>query len=99
MLAACECPAAEPPLAGRITRVRTTVAIAPNDFGTTGSACPAGATILGGSCRLMSGNRSISLTEAGIDVGGATGYLCFWSSTSNQPDTGIVEAICLLPAS
>ena len=97
--ATCDCPTAEPPLAGRILRARGTVSIAPNDFGTTAVACPTGATILGGSCRLMNGNRLIYLTEAGIEMGGAAvGYQCFWSSTSNQPDTGIAEAICLMPA-
>jgi hypothetical protein len=48
--AACECPAAEPPLAGRIQRVTDTVTVAANgDAGVT-AGCPDGASIIGGGC-------------------------------------------------
>lgn len=96
--ATCDCPPAEPPLAGRIARTRVTTTIDPNAVGVQSSSCPAGGTILGGSCRMMEGNRNIALTEAGIVNGGGQGYECHWSSTSASAGTGIVEAICLMPA-
>lgn len=94
----CECPAAEPPIAGRVARIRGTVAIDPNAVGVQGAICPAGATLLGGSCRLMDGDPRIVLNDAGIVNGGGQGYQCQWKSSSPVADTGIAEAICLMPA-
>ena len=94
--AACDCPAAEPPLAGRIRRIRITEAISPMGTASPGAVCPTGSTVLGGSCRLMTGQQDIYLNQAGIDQDLA--YLCRWKSMSVQPDTGIAEAICLMPA-
>jgi hypothetical protein len=96
--ATCECAAAEPPLTGRIVRVRATGEIEPNVGGSAGAVCQPGAIILGGSCRLMEGNRNVFLTEAGIGNGGGMGYSCDWRSMSNSADTGVAEAICLMPA-
>lgn len=95
--AACNCPAAEPPLTGRVVRTRGTGPIDANGVGVAGAGCNGGGILLGGSCRLMSGNRSIYLTEAGADVGGAHLYYCKWSSASGVADTGIAEAVCLMP--
>lgn len=96
--ASCNCPAAEPPLAGRIVRGRGTGPIDPNGEGFASAGCQLGATLLSGSCRLMNGNRSISLTEAGFVNGGGQGYQCQWSSSSPVANTGIAEVICLMPA-
>ena len=92
----CECAAAEPPLNGRIVRVRDQVSIAPNEFATAGPACAQGGTVLGGSCRLMSSDPNVLLSEAGIAFD--TAYTCRWKSTSAQPATGIGEVVCLMPA-
>jgi hypothetical protein len=94
--ASCSCPAGEPPLAGRIVRVRGTGDLEANVGGLAGISCPTGATLLGGSCRLMTPARGVYLMEAGA-ADGAVGYLCWWDSTSNEPNVGIAEAICLLP--
>lgn len=98
--ATCDCPAAEPPLAGRIVRVTATAEIAPNGFGTQGVSCAAGSTLLGGSCRLMdgNGNGNVYLNEAGIINLGGQGYQCEWHSMSLIAATGIATAICLMPA-
>ena len=50
---ACDCPASEPPLAGRIVRVTDTVALAVQDSGGISAICPAGGTLLGGGCGLQ----------------------------------------------
>lgn len=95
--ATCECPAAEPPLSGRVARIRVTAPIDPNAEGSTGAGCNGG-TLLGGSCRLMSGDRRIVINEAGAALGGEQAYQCRWSSSSPLANTGIAEAICLMPA-
>lgn len=46
----------------------------------------------------MSANRNIVLNEAGADLGGVQLYWCEWSSASPVANTGIAEAICLMPA-
>ncbi len=96
--ATCDCAAAEPPLAGRIVRGRGTGPIDPDVGGVASAGCPLGATLLGGGCRLMNGNRNIFLTEGGIGNGGVEGYQCDWRSMSPIADTGIAESICLVPA-
>lgn len=94
---ATACPPAEPPLAGRIVRVRATGLLDPQGVGIAGAGCNGG-TLLGGSCRLAEGDRDIALSEAGADLGGAQLYFCQWNSSSNRPNTPIAEAICLMPA-
>lgn len=46
----CDCPAAEPPLAGRIYYVTETNSVPANTRGGTGAVCRAGDQLLGGSC-------------------------------------------------
>lgn len=91
----CECAPAEPPLTGRIVRTRQEISIDPNAVGIAGPGCPAGATVLGGSCRLALPDPAVFLSEAGVEM---QSYLCIWKSTSLQRATGVSEAICLLPA-
>jgi len=99
--ATCDCPAAEPPLAGRITTARTTGNINANGFGSVAAGCPAGATILGGGCYAEgAGSSSIALLHAGFDRTTPTqpAYACGWSSTAATNVTGVAEAVCLMPA-
>lgn len=95
--AACSCPAAEPPLAGRIVTVRDQRDIPGNQIGIAGPACPTGATVLGGGCRLMDSNRGIYVREDGPADGGPA-WLCVWDSSTPAPAVGIAEVICLVPA-
>lgn len=99
--ATCACPSAEPPLAGRLTTARATGNILANGFGHAGAGCPAGATILGGSCYADGpGSTLIVLNRAGFDRTLPTqpGYGCDWASTAATNVVGIAEAVCLMPA-
>jgi hypothetical protein len=46
----CDCPAAEPPLAGRFVVVSLTRTIAANNTGARSAVCPAGSQLISGSC-------------------------------------------------
>src|SRR5262245_48087793 len=48
--AKCDCPAAEPPLAGRFMIVGNAATVAPNDRGFQGATCPADTQLITGSC-------------------------------------------------
>jgi len=96
--AGCSCPAAEPPLAGRIVTRTQTVTIAAMGTAVAAGGCPSGATLLGGGCRLESPD-DIRLLQAGPErsVPDQPGYLCQWLSFSATAGTVTGEAICLLP--
>jgi hypothetical protein len=98
--AACDCPAAEPPLAGRIVSVRATNLLAFGSSGLAGAECPTGATILGGACDLDIPDNRVLLTQAKIDrSAGRSFYVCYWSTlTATETRNGTAEAICLMPA-
>ena len=96
--ATCDCPAAEPPLAGRIVRVSETVALAAQDSGGTNASCATGATLLGGGCDLQTGNDRITVSYASPDGGGAEAWNCGWNNPTTTANTGIATAICLMPA-
>jgi hypothetical protein len=100
--AICDCPAAEPPLAGRIVSVRG--GATPINAGGGGGAlanCPLGATILGGSCEVTNDDANVLLSESRfIRTGGSSQqFACKWSAlNATVANTGVAEAICLVPA-
>jgi len=96
--ATCDCPAAEPPLSGRIVRVTETVALAAQDIGGTGASCAAGATLLGGGCALQTLDDRVTVSYTSPDVGGAESWTCSWNNPTTDANTGIATAICLMPA-
>ena len=100
--AACDCPAAEPPLAGRITRVRgLDTPLAANDLGAAFARCPAGSTLLSGSCSIVDdggGNAQAMLRSADFDPTLATQWNCGWENRNGFPATVHAEAVCLVPA-
>lgn len=97
--ATCQCPAGEPPLAGRIMARTDQRAIAAMDGGSPRAVCNAGETILGGGCRLMTADGRITLSEAGIvRQAGLDSFDCKFTSASPVANTGIAEAICLVRA-
>lgn len=98
--AVCDCPAAEPPLAGRIMTVRASNPLTPGTGGGQGAFCPAGAKVLGGACDVMVDDPVIQVQSSRfLNAGGQEGYQCLWSGINQTvANTGIVEAICLLPA-
>lgn len=97
--AVCDCPAAEPPLAGRIVAVRQSSPITAGSSGIAGVACPAGATILGGACEVETPDDNILLKESRFLRTGNPQYICRWSALdATASNTGTAEAICLTPA-
>lgn len=98
--ATCDCPAAEPPLAGRIVSVRGTGG--PINAGGIGGAsvnCPPGATILGGSCEVTTDDANVLLSSSNFARTGSHQFICKWSAlNATVANTGIAEAICLVPA-
>lgn len=97
--AACDCPAAEPPLVGRIVPVTVIRSIPANGSDSVVAVCPSGATILGGGCR-HENLGGMTLEEAGPDYVNPTqpSYWCRWRSTAPQASMATAEAICLVPA-
>lgn len=93
----CDCPVAEPPLAGRVVRVTENVPI-PVQTGVAFSAsCAAGATLIGGGCGLDQASNLMTLVESRPDPA-SDAFLCVWYNPTMVANTGIVTAICLNPA-
>jgi len=94
--AACNCPAAEPPLAGRITHVRGDNTLSPGGGGVASVFCPAGAIVLGGACEVLVTDTNVVLLDSRFEGGG---YRCDWSTVNaTMPRTGTAEVVCLTPA-
>lgn len=98
--AVCDCPAAEPPLSGRIMTVVVPITIPANNRGGNAASCPTGATLLGGGCRNSSDDVRAVLINAGPNriVPTQPGYSCDWISTAPTAVMAQAEAICLMPA-
>jgi hypothetical protein len=92
--ASCTCPAAEPPLAGRIIRVedRRTSSTAVDAF----AQCPAESILLGGGCYLE-GPEELLMQYAGW-TSLPTTYACEWDNPQLTEHTAVAWATCLLPA-
>jgi len=101
----CDCPAAEPPLAGRIVFTTAAQVTIPAN-GTTGggTGCPTlDATLIGGSCYVNSGNvdvlGNVTLSRSGVeDPSVGQTWDCIWHNNNSTEITATVRAICLLPA-
>jgi len=97
--AVCDCPAAEPPLTGRIVALRASAPIVAGSAGSTSVACPAGSTILGGACEVETPDSAILLMESRFFRTGNPQYACRWSALeATVANTGTAEVICLTPA-
>ena len=96
----CNCPAAEPPLDGRIVTGTTTTPVPEQALTSFSARCPTGATIvLGGSCRLATTQRGVNLQESGIHnpTDGAA-WDCVWDNTTGSQMTATATVTCLKPA-
>ena len=93
-------PAAEPPLTGRIVSIRSEPnSINPGGGGAQGAGCPIGATILGGACEVTNVDANVLLMSSRIQRGTNSQYVCNWSAlNATVANTGVAEAICLIPA-
>jgi len=98
--AVCDCPAAEPPLEGRITSVPAPVTVPAGSQGGNSASCPAGGKLLGGGCRNLSGDPRAVLIDSGPRRNVPTDevFFCRWVSTSPDVQNVQAEAICLVPA-
>ncbi|MBP9899755.1 MAG: hypothetical protein KBF28_15355 [Gemmatimonadales bacterium] len=98
--AACDCPAAEPPLAGRIMAVAAETGLAPMGTGAPVADCPAGAMLLGGGCTRVGASSVVegTLSTAGPFGGGSSAWICEWTSTSTEAQQVRATAYCLMPA-
>lgn len=97
--AACNCPAAEPPLAGRITRVRADNTLSPGGAGGAAAGCPSGAVALGGSCEVAVTDTNVILLSSRFVPGSPPAYECEWSTVgASVARTGTAEVVCLTPA-
>jgi hypothetical protein len=96
----CTCPAAEPPLAGRIVQVEEMTTIPANDEAGGGAACPSGAIMLSGGCANLLGQTSQILVEEslpGPEGSSIQGWNCRWRNPSNTPIQVRGIARCLKP--
>lgn len=98
--AVCDCPAAEPPLQGRIVPVVVPDTVPPMDIAIATAQCQDGGILLGGGCREVGLDGRIVIRSAGpmrIDPN-RPGFHCSWLSTSPAAINVEAEAICLMPA-
>jgi len=100
--ATCDCPAAEPPLAGRIATTRGTDAtLEVSGGGGALATCPAGSTLISGSCHLIEdggGSPSASLVNSGPDDINPSIWVCNWHNGPGFTATIHAEVRCLIPA-
>ena len=97
----CDCPAAEPPLAGRLVVVSNTVTLVPNDTGVQGAFCPAGSVLITGSCTTDSSTTAFNVTvrESGFTGSPPTAWHCsFRNNETMFTVTFLASALCLKPA-
>lgn len=97
--AVCDCPAAEPPIAGRLMVVQASNPIQTGTGGQQTVFCPAGALVLGGACDVMTDDPAIQVQKSAFVRDAQQGYRCRWSAVgATTANTGTVEATCLVPA-
>ena len=96
----CDCPAAEPPLAGRIVVVSNTQTIAANNFNAQSAACPVGSQLISGSCTqdLLNPYRRLTLEQSGFFEASPREWFCWFRNNEPFPVTIRVSVTCLNPA-
>jgi hypothetical protein len=95
----CDCPAAEPPLAGRFMVVGNTRPIPANDTGAQSAVCPVGAQLISGSCTTDNPSTlfNVALRESGFKDSTPREWLCSFRNNEPVPVTIRVSVICLEP--
>ena len=95
----CDCPASEPPLAGRFVVVSQTQVIAGNDTSGQSAVCPAGTQVISGSCTtdLLNPLRNVTLQQSGYYGIPPTNWHCWFRNNEATPVTIRVSIICLKP--
>ena len=104
--ATCDCPAAEPPLAGRFVTVSSQETVPGNAGFGAGIGCPAGALLITGSCTTATVNdpgvANLVLLQSGFfDDPPAipTGWHCDFKNNGATPVNVKATVICLKPGS
>lgn len=97
--ATCDCPAAEPPIAGRIMVVDLTTTIDAGSRGSTVATCPEGASRLSGSCTTADLNpvRDVTLEQAGFYRDDVRNWGCHFRNNEAIPVTIKASVVCLMP--
>lgn len=95
--AACDCPAAEPPVPARIRWVTQDANVAPMSTGVAAASCPAGAKLLGGGCSGSASDGFQILRTEPREAGNIQGMSCTWRSTQAVAEMATATAICLVP--
>lgn len=95
----CNCPAAEPPIIGRITVVDAFQTIAANSTGGQGVECPERSVLLSGSCTTDTVNplRDVTLSQSGFYDAGRE-WNCEFKNNEATPVRIKVSVRCLAPA-
>jgi hypothetical protein len=97
----CECPAAEPPLTGRIVRPSISGDIPANGVGGASIGCPPGtsAIALGGGCSLPQSADllSLRLIQSGPSDVDAQGWTCRWFNSGSVLVAGTASVSCYVP--
>lgn len=98
--ATCDCPAAEPPVTGRVTVVNGTQIIPANSDGGQSAGCPQGAQMLTGSCTADTPTGyDVTLQQSGFYRIAPGSWNCMFRNNEPIPVTIKVSVICLAPAS
>lgn len=102
--ATCDCPASEPPLAGRIIMVDDIVTMGPvngpeNGDGFAGLGCPSGTQLLSGSCsNTGTSSPDIILRQSGFSINSDNGWRCLFHNNTTTPIQIKATVICLKTA-
>lgn len=94
----CDCPAAEPPLSGRIVVVSNTRDIPPNFPGGTSVVCPEGSQLISGSCTQDQLNPvpNITLEQSGFFAISPREWFCLFRNNEFMTTVTIrASATCL----
>jgi len=99
----CDCPAAEPPITGRLYFDSSIAGVDGNQEQSVGRFCPPGAIAISGSCKLstpiFNPRKDVILREAGLIYGPVpSGWRC--TVRNNESETVLYEifVLCLKPA-
>jgi hypothetical protein len=95
----CDCPAAEPPLAGRFMVVSNTRTIPANDTSGTSALCPMGSQLISGSCTTDNQTTpfDVILKESGSLQSPPVAWRCEFHNNEPFPVTIRAAVICLKP--
>jgi hypothetical protein len=97
----CDCPASEPPLAGRIVRVTNNEQILPMSSDGVGVFCPIGTILLSGGCLARSTDPKYTLNSSNPgpdDDPNPVAWNCRFYNGTSAAVTSTAYATCLKPA-